>query len=69
MKGGDFMLTRAWYWVTFSVKDGKRGAIHDAKNCASFVGGEADVRIGKKKAQALLDRGKSWLCKRCSGMK
>ena len=63
------MLTRAWYWVTFSVQAGKRGAIHEARNCAAFVGGEADVRIGRRKAQALIDRGKARLCKRCSKMK
>jgi len=63
------MLTRAWYWVTFSVQAGRRGAIHEARNCAAFVLSEADVRIGRKKAQALIDSGKAWLCKRCSTMK
>ncbi len=63
------MLTRAWYWVTFSVADGKPGAIHEAQNCVAFWFRIADQRIGKKKAQALIDTGKARLCKRCSKMK
>jgi len=62
------ILARTWYWVTFSVEAGGRGAIHDARNCAAFIGGEADLRIGRKKAQALVDSGKAWMCKRCSKM-
>ena len=65
-------LTRKHYWATFFVVDcHRRGAIHEAENCAGFYGVHRDdrVRITQKKAQSLLDTGKVWLCKRCGGMK
>lgn len=61
-------LSRAWYWATFAVEAGKRGALHEARNCAAFRNQEADVRIGRKIAQALIDAGKARRCRRCSRM-
>lgn len=67
-------LERKTYYARLMTVEHRRGALHEAENCAGLGKSGAQTRLMTVDANSLLDWGYAhnncvWLCKRCGNMR